>query len=268
MDTILPPSAQETASPIPLWPGKLRATAIHLAISTVIFAAFLYLVLAIWYPGYFFDVDGGWEGLQIMAAVDLVLGPALTLIVFNPRKKRREIIVDLALIGLFQLSALAWGAQMVYQQRPVAVVEYQGNFRALTVDLLEVQHKTLADLTRFGPDRPFIHVRPARNSDEEANVMLGILNDGLDPAFQFAAFSEFNTDYAAIRQQRVSVDGLSAKYPAIKHALDRFAESSKTPLNAVDFYKFGGRYQDALIAFKRDGSYVGALTFKEPERIG
>ena len=267
MDTILPPTTQDTASAAPIWPAKFRAAAIHLSISAGLFAVFLYLTLAIWYPGHFFSVDGGWEGLQIMAVVDLILGPSPTLIVFNPRKKRREIALDLALIGLFQLGALAWGAAMVYQQRPVAVVEYQGNFRSLTVDLLDTQHKTLSDLTPLGTSRPFIHVNPPRDAEEQSKVFLSLLNDGLDPAFQFSAFSAFVPSYAQIRQYRVAIDDLVTKHPAIKNAVEAFSETNKGQIGEYDFYKFSGRYRDALVAFKQDGTIIGSVTFAEPERI-
>ena len=41
----------------------------------VIFIIIGYLILFHWYPDFFFASDGGWQGIRIIAFVDLVLGP-------------------------------------------------------------------------------------------------------------------------------------------------------------------------------------------------
>ena len=66
--------------------SRFSAFAIHLLISFVIFIAITYLVVFKWYPDIFFDTDGGWRGMRIIIAVDLVLGPLLTLVVFKAGK--------------------------------------------------------------------------------------------------------------------------------------------------------------------------------------
>ncbi|MCG6936115.1 MAG: hypothetical protein LJE73_09510, partial [Proteobacteria bacterium] len=68
--------------PISRW----RAFLIHLGISLVIFLILAYIILIKWYPVPFFYTDGGWQGVRIVAAVDLVLGPLLTLLVYKHGK--------------------------------------------------------------------------------------------------------------------------------------------------------------------------------------
>ncbi len=65
---------------------------------------------------------GGYQGIRIVAGVDLVLGPLLTLMIFNPRKRAGLIKFDLTVIGLIQFTALAAGCWLVYQERPVVQV--------------------------------------------------------------------------------------------------------------------------------------------------
>jgi len=116
---------------------RLKATGIHIAISTVIFLVFLYFILAQWYPVPYFVTDGGWQGIRIVIAVDMVLGPLLTLIIFNPAKSRRAILFDLSMIGLAQSAALVWGAYAVYSQQPAAVIQqWGGNLRSVTLEQL------------------------------------------------------------------------------------------------------------------------------------
>ena len=63
---------------------RIGAFLIHLGVSFAIFLALASLVVFVWYPDFFFSTDGGWQGMRIIIAVDLVLGPTLTLIVFKP----------------------------------------------------------------------------------------------------------------------------------------------------------------------------------------
>lgn len=99
--------------------NRWQAFAIHLAISAVIFLILLAIFLFFWYPSPFINM-GGWQGIKIVAAVDLVLGPALTLIVFNPIKKSLK--MDLSIIAVIQISCLIYGVWIVEQQRPMAQV--------------------------------------------------------------------------------------------------------------------------------------------------
>ena len=75
--------------------NRFGAFAVHLGISLIIFIILGYLILFHWYPDFFFTSDGGWQGIRIVAFVDLVLGPVLTLVVFNNKKPKAELRRDL-----------------------------------------------------------------------------------------------------------------------------------------------------------------------------
>ena len=110
--------------PFPL-KAKLQALSIHLDISLLLFAlivAWMYFYL---YPSFYFGMSGGVQGLGLMFGVDVILGPLLTFLIFNPTKKRREIVSDLLIIAIVQLSALGYGLNVVYQEHPKLVVVYQ-----------------------------------------------------------------------------------------------------------------------------------------------
>ncbi|MFZ9040028.1 MAG: hypothetical protein ACO3DT_18465, partial [Gammaproteobacteria bacterium] len=105
----------------PLLITKLKATAVHLSLSLVVFIYLVYQIYYNWYPQPYFAIDGGWQGIQIIAAVDLVLGPLITFLIFDLGKSRRENLFDLSVILIIQLGALFYGIAQVYNQRPVAV---------------------------------------------------------------------------------------------------------------------------------------------------
>lgn len=106
---------------------KLKAFSIHLSISASIFFVILYFIVFHWYPQPFFTTDGGWQGIRIIAGVDMVLGPLLTLIVFKPGKPSLKF--DMSVIALIQTAALISGTWVVFKERPLAVVFADDKFR-------------------------------------------------------------------------------------------------------------------------------------------
>lgn len=102
----------------------------HLAISALIFLALCAIIYFVLFPGALFMLGGGIDGIKIVAGVDIVLGPLLTLVIYNVSKPRRELIRDLAIIGSVQIAALAAGMWVVYGSRPIAVSFIYDTFHA------------------------------------------------------------------------------------------------------------------------------------------
>ena len=68
------------------WKNRLYAGAIHLAISLSVAALAAYLVFGIWYPSPYPELSGGRELFLLVIAVDVVIGPLITLVIFNRTK--------------------------------------------------------------------------------------------------------------------------------------------------------------------------------------
>ena len=100
-------------------PSVKQAFFIHFGISLIIFIALAAIMRLVWYPGDLFTMDGGVQGLKIIAPIDLVLGPALTLGFYRPWKKSLKF--DMAAIACVQIAALGYGVYATYQQRPAAI---------------------------------------------------------------------------------------------------------------------------------------------------
>lgn len=101
---------------------KLRASGLHMLISLSVAALAAALVFGLWYPYPYRDISGGRELFGLVTVVDVVMGPLLTLVVYNARKSWREKLLDFSLIGLLQLAALGYGLWTVAQARPVHLV--------------------------------------------------------------------------------------------------------------------------------------------------
>ncbi|MDH3536835.1 MAG: hypothetical protein OER87_13910, partial [Gammaproteobacteria bacterium] len=120
-------------------------------------AVFVYLVYQIyynWYPQPYFEVDGGWQGIRLVAAVDLVLGPLITFLIFDLRKSRREILFDLLTIVVIQFGALAYGVYATYTQRPVAIVMIDEFVLSAIPQQYGGRLKSLEDLRQYSDEHP------------------------------------------------------------------------------------------------------------------
>lgn len=98
---------------------RLKAAATHLLISATLSTIVICLLLFYWYPLPFFWALGGMLLLTLIIGIDVVLGPVMTLILFNPKKSRRALTVDLTLIAIVQISALSYGLYSGYVSRLV-----------------------------------------------------------------------------------------------------------------------------------------------------
>ena len=100
--------------------AKFQATGLHLLFSLLLVLVGFALLL-MWYPAWLFWSDGGIQVLWLLVSVDLILGPALTFVVYNPKKSVRERILDLSLIILIQLGAFGYGMYQAYDQRSLTL---------------------------------------------------------------------------------------------------------------------------------------------------
>jgi len=106
-------------------PDRARASGAHFVFSAILATACAALVYLLWYPAPVGSMSGVSDVFLLMLGVDVVLGPLVTLVVFNTHKPRAELVRDLAVVVLVQLGALGYGMWTVFAGRPVhGVFEY------------------------------------------------------------------------------------------------------------------------------------------------
>jgi hypothetical protein len=161
---------------------------LHLGVSAVVAALAALLVFVLWYPTPFREISGGRELFFIVMAVDVVLGPLITFAVFDRRKRRAELVRDLAVVALLQLAALVYGLYTVALARP-AVMALEGNrlrvVRAIDLDanVLTVAPKGLQSLSLTGP--LFVATRRPTDAERLESIERGLAGQdiGMRPDF-------------------------------------------------------------------------------------
>lgn len=157
------------------WQDRVKASFIHLGLSLAVAAIAALLVFAIWYPYPYREISGGRELFLLVVAVDVVLGPLITLAVFNRMKTRAVLSRDLTVVGLLQLAALGYGLWTVYIARPVHLVFEVDRFRA--VHAIEVPLEMLSKISSKVNAMPItgpslLSLRPFKDAKEKSDVTM------------------------------------------------------------------------------------------------
>jgi hypothetical protein len=202
--------------------SRLTAAAVHLGLSLGVAALAALLVFKIWYPYPYNEISGGRELFLLIVAVDVVLGPLLTLAVFNVAKRRRDLVLDVSIIALLQTAALVYGLWTVFIARPVYLVHEVDRFQvviAADVDRLELQQAPveLRDLPIWGVRT--IGVRKARDS-EEMLKSIELAMAGKDVSMRPGWWVPMGPSQRAILAERGKpVDSLRTKGPEAEQKL-------------------------------------------------
>jgi len=207
---------------------RLRAFFIHLLISFCLAGISFVFVFLIWYPDHLTGASGANQIFLMLLAIDCVLGPCITLIIFNPKKK--ELKWDLTIVGLVQVTALLYGLHTMFVARPVYLVFNVDRFDVVYANdftdekLAKVSDPQFQHLPIFRPQ--IIAAQRPTDSKEKNALLFSVLNGGDDlpqlpqyyvsyPALQneviahahaLSALSQFNP------QQKEQIDNLVSKY--------------------------------------------------------
>ncbi len=168
--------------------ARLRAAAIHLAASLLVAALCALLVFQFWYPMPYRELSGGRELFLLVVAVDVVMGPLITLAIFDTRKAWPSLRRDVMVVALLQLAALGYGLYTVAIARPAVVALEGDRIRVvrpidLTAEELAKGPAALQSLPWFG----IAHVatRPARPDEQFEAINMGLAGVDIGARPQF-----------------------------------------------------------------------------------
>lgn len=192
-----------------------RAAATHLLISIIVAIATAFLIFGVWYPSPFDQLASGRDLFILVIAVDVVCGPVLTLIVFNPQKKRAELVRDIGFVALLQLIALGYGIGSASQARPVWIALEGDSYRVVSlpdIDLTKLDEAPveLRQLSLTGPK--LVGVRLASGSDPDYRASIQQSLDGNPPAYRPGRWVEYPTQISKVIQSAHPVVRLYAKH--------------------------------------------------------
>jgi hypothetical protein len=225
------------------WKERLGAAGIHLGISLAIAALAALLVFGIWYPYPYREISGGRELFLIVVTVDVILGPLITLAVFNRAKPWMELRRDLAMVGLIQLAALGYGLWTVSVARPVHLVFEIDRFRvihAIEVDEAQLgrQPERVKAMPWFGPT--LLAVRPFRNSEESQNATIAALQ-GLQLGMRPDLWQRYEDAKTQVLQESKPVTDLKRRFAGRSGEIDQVLKAAGRSPDALGYIPMVGR---------------------------
>ena len=240
--------------------NRYSAAASHFGISLAIFSSLLFVLLNYWYPSPFFTSSGGWQGLKIVALVDLVLGPVLTLIVFNPLKSRKSLRADLSIIASLQIAALIWGIFTVYQQRPVAVVFWEDKFYTIPAQDFENQHYDLNLLSRYDDRKPaLIYAEKPSTTDGLTQMLHAMMENHRPPFQQTDLYRPIGKHLDEIAKHQIDIHEVISKNELMKEALTELLKEKTTTIEENIYLQLESRYRNIILVLDQQGMVTGHI---------
>jgi hypothetical protein len=123
----------------------MRASCIHFSFSLLVASICAAVVFGLWYPYPYRELSGGLELFLLIILVDVVCGPLLTAVMFNPVKPRKELACDLIIVAIIQLAALGYGVYTLALARPVYIVFEVDRFNVISA--IDVDDDALAKVS-------------------------------------------------------------------------------------------------------------------------
>ncbi|MCP5266416.1 MAG: hypothetical protein H6934_09885 [Burkholderiaceae bacterium] len=242
--------------------NKLRAGGVHLLISATVVAVVVVLAWRVWYPGYLSIAAGMLTMIGILAAVDIVLGPVCTFIVYRPGKQ--SLRFDLAVIAGVQLLALAYGVHAIYVARPAYIVFAIDRFEVVSAAELEPRQLELASPEFRGLPRtgPLLVAARLPGDREERNALL------LSETLYGAGLSQMPRYYVAYREERErglakssSIDQLEKFNDAT--AIERALAGIGRPRDTLRYFPMTAKDRDlSVIVDARSGNVLGVVDLR------
>lgn len=224
------------------WRDRIRAFGIHGAISLCVAAIAFILVFFVWYPSYYREISGGRELFWILITVDVILGPLLTLSVFDRRKSFQALAFDLSVIGLVQLIALSYGLWTVFVARPVHLVFEYDQYRVahaveVPVDLLDKTPPGIVALPLAGPT--VLSLRPTRGNETFDIAMAELA--GAPACARPDLWQPYEMARTSILQKAKPVTELLARLPDKSGIINHVIKKTGRPTEQLRYLPLRGR---------------------------
>jgi hypothetical protein len=247
---------------------RLRAALIHLAATVSIALISAILVFIVWYPSPFEQLSGGADLFKLIVACDVVLGPLLTLIIFDSKKYRVTLLRDLAVICGIQLLALAYGMWTMFAARPVYVSFEKDSFRVVHAN--EVVDRPRTDqwdsTLRYplaGPE--FISLRPFKDQNEFLAVSSDEIGAGIKLSFRSELWQPYEADRLGVILASKPIVELLARKPSMANQIQVAIEQTRFQAADIRYLPIVSREKYWTVFLKNDSakilSYVNIDTY-------
>lgn len=244
--------------------NRFQASLTHLALSILVATVIFVPIYFVWFPDTLFEGAGGRELFFLITSVDVVLGPLVTLVVFKSRK--RGLKFDLAVIGILQAAALAYGVSVLFESRPVFIVFVKDRFELVRASQVSRENLAKARSSQFastpltGPK--VVGARVPKDVGESFDLMMSALG-GVD----VQSFPRYYVPYVEIRADALaraeSMEKLRKHNPEGGARIDQLVASTGRPEGALRYLPMrAGKRDLSVVLDSRTGDVLRFAALK------
>jgi hypothetical protein len=228
-----------------VWREKLVAFAIHFLLTLLVAAAAAVLIFRVWFPDPFQSISGGTHLFLLIVGCDLALGPLLSLVIYNGRKSRRELVIDYAFVAIIQLAGIVYGIYSIAHWRPAYIVYAVDRLEVVGAgDLSPADVKAAPapydSLPMWGPK--LVSVRLPENPAARNKAVMDAIG-GKDLPLVPSYYAPYASQIAEIRAHAKRAEELEHRHPDARAQIEAAIESTGLSREQLLWLPVKGRMQ-------------------------
>lgn len=184
---------------------RARAFSYHLLISIAIASISMAVVFCIWYVSPLAKASGVSHIFILLVAIDVIVGPILTLLIANDKKNKKDLKQDITIIGIIQICALFYGLYTISSGRPAFIAFELDRFKLVVAN--EVQIEESAWQTKLFEIQK-VAVRPPKDDKEKSDWLFKELQEGIAPTSRPSLYQDLNEAQTQILKTLIAFDEL------------------------------------------------------------
>ncbi len=214
-----------------VWREKLVACGIHFLATLVLAVVAATLIFFVWYPPPFSRMLGGEELFLLVVGIDLVLGPLMSLVIYDSRKSRRALIIDYSFVSVVQIAALIYGVWIMSGARPVYVAFVKDRFEVVQASDLTPEELAAARDPRFAT-RPLTGPRfvSVVVPEEDKKLAMSKTMEGKDMHVLPRFYVPFEAELANMQRRAKTLEELVEKHPKVEPELEKARREAGIPV--------------------------------------
>lgn len=205
-----------------------------------------FLTRYLWYPSILFYVDGGTQGITILALVEMVLGPILTFVAYSPAKQARKMKMDFSIIALVQIGFYASGLYVIEKEKPIAVALTTNGFytaNEVSYDFFGVDNHYLQDIEGNIPKLLFI----ARQNYSADDPLARLRNT--PERFNKNITTPLARDIVSSKERGLKIEQLKEQNPGKTLVAEVVWAQNQSKYPQARFYKIFGKFTSGYCLF-------------------
>tara|TARA_R110002020_G_scaffold352231_1_gene565349 strand:- start:668 stop:1324 length:657 start_codon:yes stop_codon:yes gene_type:complete len=208
---------------------------------------------------------GGIGLFLIIMIVDIICGPLLTLVIFNPTKPREELLRDILVVVFLQFIALSYGVYAIAEARPVFLAFEGDRFRVVSkadIDFEGWNQDNATQLTRLSLRGPvLIGTTLLDPSDIEFTASVIRSMNGVHPSHRPDRWVTYESQREAVKVNATPVARLKEVSQAYAETVNTLVTKLSMDEGDLGFYPLVSYSQDdwSVVVKTDSGELVGFL---------